>query len=41
MTGKIDGIGADSATGQVIATVNEDSRSSLYTLSGGTVTHYT
>ena len=41
VTGKIDGMGADSATGQVIATVNEDSNSSLYTASGGTVTHYT
>jgi len=38
--GKIDGMGADPATGQVIATVNEDSKSSLYTVSGGTVTHY-
>ena len=41
VTGKIDGMGADSATGQVIVTVNEDSKSSLYTESGGTVTHYT
>ena len=41
MTGKIDGMGADPATGQVIATVNEDAKSSLYTVSGGTVTHYT
>ena len=41
VTGKIDGMGADAATGQVIATVNEDSKSSLYVLSGGTVTHYT
>jgi hypothetical protein len=41
VTGKIDGMGADSAAGQVIATVNEDSKSSLYTVSGGTVTHYT
>ena len=41
VTGKIDGMGADSATGQIIATVNEDAKSSLYTLSGGTVTHYT
>jgi hypothetical protein len=41
MTGKIDGMGADSAAGQVIATVNEDSKSSLYTVSGGTITHYT
>jgi hypothetical protein len=41
VTGKIDGMGADSATGQVILTVNEDSKSSLYTVSGGTVTHYT
>jgi hypothetical protein len=39
--GKIDGMGADSATGQVLASVNEDSKSSLYTVSGGTVTHYT
>jgi hypothetical protein len=41
VTGKIDGMGANPATGQVIATVNEDSKSSLYTVSGGTVTHYT
>ena len=41
VTGKIDGMGADPATGQVIATVNEDSKSSLYTVSAGTVTHYT
>jgi hypothetical protein len=41
VTGKIDGMGADSAAGQVIATVNEDSKSSLYTVSGGTVTRYT
>jgi hypothetical protein len=38
--GKIDGMGVDPATGQVIATVNEDDHSSLYTVSGGTVTHY-
>ena len=41
VTGKIDGMGADPATGQVLATVNEDSKSSLYTVSHGTVTHYT
>ena len=41
LTGKIDGLGADPGTGQVLATVNEDSKSSLYVLSGGTVTHYT
>jgi hypothetical protein len=41
LTGKIDGMGSDSATGQVIVTVNEDDKSSLYTVSGGTVTHYT
>ncbi|HEY8043913.1 MAG TPA: hypothetical protein VIF35_06600 [Streptosporangiaceae bacterium] len=41
LTGKIDGMGADPATGRVIVTVNEDSKSSLYTVSGGTVTHYT
>jgi hypothetical protein len=39
--GKIDGMGADSATGQVLVTVNEDSNTSLYAVSGGTVTHYT
>ena len=39
MAGKIDGMGADPATGRVIATVNEDSKSSLYTVSGGAVTH--
>jgi hypothetical protein len=41
MVGKIDGLGADSATGRVFATVNEDSKSSLYVESGGTATHYT
>ena len=41
MTGKIDGMGADPATGRVFASVNEDSKSSLYVLSGGTITHYT
>src|SRR5215469_6416255 len=41
LTGKIDGMGADSATGRVFASVNEDSKSSLYVVSGGTVTHYT
>jgi len=40
VTGKIDGMGADPGTGHVIATVNEDANSSLYTVSGGTVTHY-
>jgi hypothetical protein len=40
VAGKIDGMGADPATGQVIATVNEDAHSSLYTVSGGAVTHY-
>jgi hypothetical protein len=41
LTGKIDGMGANTATGTIYATVNEDSKSSLYTISGGTVTHYT
>src|SRR5215471_14461811 len=41
LTGKIDGMGADPATGRVFASVNEDSKSSLYVVSGGTVTHYT
>jgi hypothetical protein len=41
--GKIDGLGADTRTGQVIATVNEDANSSLYTVSSGSAaaTHYT
>ena len=39
--GKIDGMGADPATGRVFLTVNEDSKSSLYVESGGTITHYT
>src|SRR5580704_17170584 len=37
LAGKIDGLGADPAAGQVIATVNEDAKSSLYTISSGTV----
>jgi hypothetical protein len=41
VTGKIDGMGSDPSTGQVIVTVNEDSKSSLYTVSSGTLTHYT
>ncbi len=41
LLGKIDGMGADTAGNQVIVTVNEDSKSSLYTVSGGTLTHYT
>jgi hypothetical protein len=40
MTGKIDGLGTDPATGRVFASVNEDSKSSLYVVSGGTATHY-
>ena len=40
VAGKIDGLGADTATGQVIVTVNEDAKSSLYTESGGTLDHY-
>jgi hypothetical protein len=40
MTGKIDGMGADPTGGRVFASVNEDSKSSLYVVSGGTVTHY-
>jgi hypothetical protein len=40
--GKADGLTADPLTGQVIATVNEDANSSLYTVSPrtGRVTHY-
>ncbi|HEY2306093.1 MAG TPA: hypothetical protein VGI05_09455 [Streptosporangiaceae bacterium] len=41
VTGKIDGMGSDAATGRVFATVNEDSKSSLYVFSGGTSTHFT
>ena len=41
VTGKIDGMGSDPATGRVFLSDNEDSKSSLYVLSGGTITHYT
>ena len=41
LKGKIDGMGADPAANRVIVTVNEDGNSSLYTVSGATVTHYT
>jgi hypothetical protein len=40
--GKVDGLTADPFLGKVIATVNEDANSSLYTISpSGGVTHYT
>lgn len=41
--GKIDGLGTDPATGQVLATVNEDGNSSLYAVSpsSATATQYT
>ena len=40
--GKVDGLSADPAIGKIIATVNEDSKSSLYTVNPvtRTVTHY-
>jgi hypothetical protein len=40
--GKCDGLTADPLTGEVIATINEDAHSSLYTVKPrtGTVTHY-
>ncbi|HEY7931013.1 MAG TPA: hypothetical protein VIC81_01965 [Acidimicrobiales bacterium] len=43
VTGKCDGLGADAATGQIIASVNEDGNSSLYTIdvASGVVTHFT
>jgi hypothetical protein len=42
VVGKCDGLTADPATGGVIATVNEDANSSLYTIdpSSGEVVHY-
>ncbi|MBV9605723.1 MAG: hypothetical protein JO027_11465 [Solirubrobacterales bacterium] len=45
LKGKVDGLGADPRTDEVIATVNEDGNSSLYTISlsrrsGAEVTHY-
>lgn len=45
LTGKVDGLGADPAHGRVIATVNEDGNSSLYTIKPGRrgdarVTHF-
>ncbi|HWE12495.1 MAG TPA: hypothetical protein VG365_03235, partial [Solirubrobacteraceae bacterium] len=46
LAGKLDGLGADPGTKEIVATVNEDGNSSLYTVrpsgrSGGRVTHYT
>jgi hypothetical protein len=40
--GKVDGVTADPYTGEVVATVNEDANSSLYTIDpwSGAVTHY-
>jgi hypothetical protein len=42
VTGKADGVTANPHTGSVVATVNEDANSSLYTIDprSGTVTHY-
>ena len=42
IVGKCDGLTADPATGRVIATVNEDANSSLYTIDPrrGTIVHY-
>ncbi|HUE60731.1 MAG TPA: hypothetical protein VMO88_14225 [Acidimicrobiales bacterium] len=45
LTGKIDGLGADRATGRIAATVNEDGNSSLYMVnpsatSSSQLTHY-
>ena len=44
LRGKVDGIGADPMTGRVIATVDEDGNTSLYTIAphrrGGQVQHY-
>jgi len=42
VTGKTDGVTADAQTGLVVATVNEDAYSSLYTIdpASGAVTHY-
>jgi hypothetical protein len=41
VAGKVDGLTADPATGDVIATVNEDRHSSLYDIApGGAVVHY-
>lgn len=41
LKGKVDGLTADPFGGKVIATVNEDGNSSLYTISPDKVTHYT
>ena len=42
LRGKCDGLTADPLTGKVIATINEDAHSSLYTINpyAGSVTHY-
>jgi hypothetical protein len=42
LRGKVDGIGGDEQTDQLVATVNEDGNSSLYTISSrGSVRHFT
>jgi hypothetical protein len=40
LAGKVDGLGADPAAHTVIATVNEDGKSSLYTITHGKIRHY-
>jgi len=41
VTGKVDGLTANPDTGQIVATVNEDAKSSLYTVDPGAgITHY-
>jgi hypothetical protein len=45
VTGKVDGMGADTASHRIVATVNEDGNSSLYTILAdarhGNIRHYT
>lgn len=40
LPGKIDGLGADRTEHRIVATVNEDGNSSLYTVGDGQVRHY-
>ena len=40
VAGKVDGLTANPASGDVIATVNEDLNSSLYGIQGGSLVHY-
>jgi hypothetical protein len=41
VAGQVAGLGANPDTGEIVATVNAAGHSSLYTIDGGSITHYT